>query len=86
MFAFIAYFAGKESNVTSIVSAGSIQRLTAWGTVGAAAPTWMASYGASSLWPIRPSPTEKKCMFVFILDESTDNDVNKSGSSFCYIT
>lgn len=35
---------------------------TSIGTVGAAAPTWMASYGASSGYPFLPSPTvEREC-------------------------
>jgi len=36
------------------------QQLTTSGSVGVAAPTWIALYGASSGWPFLPSPTEKE--------------------------
>lgn len=37
--------------------------LTALGTVAAAAPTWMASYGAPSEQPSLPSPTVDRCRY-----------------------
>lgn len=38
----------------------STKVLTAWGNVGAAAPTWIALNGPSDGYPRRPSPATNK--------------------------
>ena len=51
-------FSGELSSTSLILLLH--QQLTSSGSVGVAAPTWIALYGASSGWPCLPSPTEKE--------------------------